>query len=153
MPDVELLRLLGDRFGRDRLALVAESRKELHDKLAQTASGGKPVGMARGHKRGTDAPVVKDVLPAHELLPGARCELLPDLIIRWAHRRRATTIYSDQLGEIVAEPESGRTGEHRANGFAVLLDQNGSIDRLPPLSHNTHFPEFVQYLLNRAETR
>jgi predicted AlkP superfamily phosphohydrolase/phosphomutase len=104
-------------------------------------------------ERGTDAPVVKDVLPAHELLPGARCELLPDLIIRWAHRRRATTIYSDQLGEIVAEPESGRTGEHRTNGFAVLLDQNGSIDRLPPLSHNTHFPGFVQHLLNRAETR
>ena len=103
-------------------------------------------------ERGTDAPIVKDVLPAPELLPGARCELLPDLIVRWAHRRRATKIYSDQLGEITAEPETGRTGEHRPNGFAVVLDQNGSTDRLPLLSHNTHFPEFVRNLLNRAET-
>ena len=88
-------------------------------------------------EQGTDAPIVKDVLPAHELFPGARCELLPDLIVRWAHRRRATKIYSDQLGEITAEPETGRTGEHRPNGFAVVLDQNGSTDRLPLLSHRS----------------
>jgi len=101
---------------------------------------------------GTDEPIVKDVLQADEVLPGVRRELMPDLIIRWAHRRRATRIYSDELGELVAEPETGRTGEHATNGFALLLDQNGSADQLPPLSHNTHFPEFVRHLLNRVET-
>ncbi len=101
---------------------------------------------------GTDEPIVKDVLQTDEVLPGARCELMPDLIIRWAHRHRATRIYSDELGELVAEPETGRTGEHATNGFAVLLDQNGSADQLPPLSHNTHFPDFVRHLLNRVET-
>jgi len=101
---------------------------------------------------GTDELIVKDVLQADEVLPGARNELMPDLIIRWAHRRRATRIYSDELGEIVAEPETGRTGEHDSGGFALLLDQNGSADRLPPLGHNTHFPEFVRHLFKQIET-
>ncbi len=101
---------------------------------------------------GTDEPIVKDVLQADEALPGARGELMPDLIIRWAHRHRAMRVYSDELGELAAEPETGRTGEHVSNGFALLLDHNGSDDQLPPLSHNTHFPEFVRHLLHRAET-
>ena len=99
---------------------------------------------------GTDEPIVKDVLRADEALPGARSGLMPDLVVRWAPRRRATRICSDELGELVAEPETGRTGEHNANGFAILLDQNGSADALPPLRHNTHFPEFVRHLLNRV---
>jgi predicted AlkP superfamily phosphohydrolase/phosphomutase len=103
-------------------------------------------------ERGTGARIVKDVLAAHELLPGARQELLPDLIIRWVHRRRATEIYSDRLGMLTAEPETGRTGEHRTNGFAVILDQQPSTDRFPPLRHNSHFPEFVRVLLNCPQT-
>jgi predicted AlkP superfamily phosphohydrolase/phosphomutase len=100
---------------------------------------------------GTDEPLVKDVLQADEALPGVRRDLMPDLIIRWAHRHRATRIYSEELGEIAAEPETGRTGEHDTNGFALLLGHNGKTGRLPPLSHNTHFPAFVRHLLQRDE--
>lgn len=101
---------------------------------------------------GTHEPIVEDVLQMDEVLHGARRDLMPDLIIRWAHRPRASRIYSDELGELAAEPETGRTGEHRVEGFAVLLQPNGSAEPLPPLSHNTHFPEFVRHLLSRTET-
>ena len=101
---------------------------------------------------GTDELIVEDILEADETFAGDRYQLMPDLIIRWKHRRRATRIYSDELGEIAAEPDTGRTGEHQTKGFALVLDQNHGVDGLPTLSHNTHFPEFVRSLLNCAET-
>jgi predicted AlkP superfamily phosphohydrolase/phosphomutase len=96
---------------------------------------------------GTDEPIVRDVVLAHDVLPGPRAGLLPDLIIRWAYRRRATAIYSAELGQIEAEPETGRTGEHNPNGFALLLNHHGAVEQLPPLTHNTEFPAFVRHLL------
>jgi hypothetical protein len=99
---------------------------------------------------GTEEPIVRDVLDADDVLPGERRELMPDLIIRWAHRGRATRIHSPELGEIFAEPETGRTGEHDTHGFALVLRAPGSVDPLPPLRHNTHFPHFVRHLLGVA---
>jgi predicted AlkP superfamily phosphohydrolase/phosphomutase len=99
---------------------------------------------------GTDDPIVRDVLQATEIFPGSRSALMPDLVIRWSHRSRATRIYSEALGELEAEPETGRTGEHHTDGFSILLGQAGGVDHLPPLGHNTDFPKFVRHLLNRA---
>jgi hypothetical protein len=61
-------------------------------------------------------------------------------------------IYSAELGQIQAEPETGRTGEHASNGFAVLLNHGGAVEQLPPLTHNTDFPAFVRNLLSLPAT-
>jgi predicted AlkP superfamily phosphohydrolase/phosphomutase len=96
----------------------------------------------------TKAPIVRDVVPAHERLPGARRDLLPDLIVRWTDEYPATTVSSPALGMVVGAPDSGRTGEHRPGGFAVVLGARAAEGGLPPLAHNADFPRFVAHLFD-----
>lgn len=96
---------------------------------------------------GTDAPIVRDVVPAQEVFSGARRTLLPDLILRWTAERPATRVGSDRLGVVTAAPDTGRTGEHRADGFALVLGRPAEGGGLPPLAHNRDFPRFVRHLL------
>ncbi len=98
--------------------------------------------------RRTGAPIVKDVIPAQDVLLGSRSELLPDLIVRWAEQDPATEIHSEELGGLHGEPETGRGGEHRAEGFAVVLGPERGA--LPPLAHNGDFAGFVRHLLGAS---
>jgi len=95
----------------------------------------------------TGAPIVRDVVPAHEVLAGARRDLLPDMILRWTDEYPATSARSPALGTIHAAPDSGRTGEHRPGGFALVLGAAAKSGGLPPLAHNADFPGFVAHLL------
>ena len=95
----------------------------------------------------TAAPIVRDVLPAPELLPGVRENLLPDFILRWTNEYPVTEIHSPALGRIRATPDKGRTGEHRPGGFALVLGPAVARGGLPPLGHNQDFPRFVSHLL------
>ncbi|MET0153656.1 MAG: alkaline phosphatase family protein [Candidatus Binatia bacterium] len=95
----------------------------------------------------TNAPIVRDVVPAHERFTGARRDLLPDLILRWTDEYPVTTVHSAALGTIQAAPDSGRTGEHRPDGFAVVLGAGAAKGEFPPLAHNADFPRFVAHLL------
>lgn len=95
----------------------------------------------------TDEAIVGDVGPAHEVLPGARQHLLPDLILRWTKHDPATRAHSPRLGTIEAAPDSGRNGEHRPDGFALVLGPRVTQDGLPPLAHNGDFARFAKRLL------
>ena len=94
----------------------------------------------------TNIPVVSDVVLLQELYPGVRQHLLPDLLLRWKEDYPIQEVNSDSLGVVVAAPDSGRTGEHRPNGFAIVLGR-GREGGLPALTHNSDFPEFVSHLL------
>jgi predicted AlkP superfamily phosphohydrolase/phosphomutase len=96
---------------------------------------------------GTDKPIVRDILPAPALFPGARQDLLPDFILRWTDEYPADEVQSPELGLIRAAPDSGRTGEHRPDGFAVLFGRGVKEGGLPPFAHNRDFPNFVSHLL------
>ena len=96
---------------------------------------------------GTDKPIIRDILPAQEMFPNGRRNLLPDFILRWTHEYPAAEVHSPELGLIRAAPDSGRTGEHRPDGFALLLGRGVKQDGLPPLAHNRDFPRFVSHLL------
>jgi predicted AlkP superfamily phosphohydrolase/phosphomutase len=96
---------------------------------------------------GTEAPVVRDVVPAQAIFSGARRDLLPDFILRWTNEYPATQVSSPELGTIEAAPDSGRTGEHRPDGFALVLGRRVREGGLPPLAHNADFPRFVSHLL------
>jgi predicted AlkP superfamily phosphohydrolase/phosphomutase len=65
--------------------------------------------------------LVESVLPIAELYPGPRNGYLPDLVVRWKHRAPAREAHSERLGRFARRLATGRTGEHRAAGFAVLL--------------------------------
>jgi predicted AlkP superfamily phosphohydrolase/phosphomutase len=96
---------------------------------------------------GTDKPIISDIVPAPEMFPGARRNLLPDFILRWTNEYPAVEVRSPELGLIRAAPDSGRTGEHRPGGFALLLGRGVKEGRLAPLAHNRDFPAFVSHLL------
>ncbi|HET9488818.1 MAG TPA: alkaline phosphatase family protein [Methylomirabilota bacterium] len=96
---------------------------------------------------GTDRPVIRDIAVAPDIFSGARQQLLPDLILRWAEEKPATELRSPELGLIRAAPDSGRTGEHRPGGFALVLGRGVKEGGLPPLAHNRDFPRFVSHLL------
>jgi predicted AlkP superfamily phosphohydrolase/phosphomutase len=96
---------------------------------------------------GTDKPIVRDIVPAAEMFPGARRDLLPDFILRWTDEYPAAEVRSPELGLIRAAPDSGRTGEHRPDGFALLFGRGVKEGGLPPLAHNRDFPNFVSHLL------
>jgi predicted AlkP superfamily phosphohydrolase/phosphomutase len=95
----------------------------------------------------TDRPIIGDISRAQEIFAGARQHLLPDLILRWTNEYPAYEVRSAQLGLIRATPDSGRTGEHRPGGFALVLGRALKEGRLPPLAHNRDFPRFVSHLL------
>jgi predicted AlkP superfamily phosphohydrolase/phosphomutase len=88
--------------------------------------------------------VVKDVVSSADLYPGPRCRYLPDLIVRWAEVLPTTEIRSDQLGRFHGRLTTGRTGDHRPGGFAVVL---GSPPGAPPLEHIVDLAGFVRGLV------
>lgn len=96
---------------------------------------------------GTDRPILRDIPTAQEIFSGARQHLLPDFILRWTEEYPATEVRSPELGLIRAAPDSGRTGEHRSGGFALVLGRGVKDGGLPPLAHNGDFPRFVSHLL------
>lgn len=97
---------------------------------------------------GTNLPVIRDVVPTQRVFPGARQELLPDFILRWTDHPPASRVQSEILGELVVAPDRGRTGEHRPEGFALVVGPGARAGPLPPLAHNRDFPGFVTHLLN-----
>lgn len=97
---------------------------------------------------GTDRPIIRDVAQTQEIFAGSRQHLLPDFILRWTNEYPAPEVRSAELGLIRAAPDSGRTGEHRPDGFALVLGRAVKDGGLPPLAHNGDFPRFVSHLLD-----
>jgi predicted AlkP superfamily phosphohydrolase/phosphomutase len=92
---------------------------------------------------GTDAPLVKDIVSPTDLYPGRKSDHLPDLVILWNDLEPATEIYSDRLGRFAGRLGTGRTGNHRPDGFAVLAGDQRRADQVPPLQHIVDFADFV----------
>ncbi len=143
-------------------------RPDLHGYLRLNLVGREAAGMlepgSEGHQsyldrlcrgflslviEGTQQRIVRDILSIEDVFPGARSQLLPDLVVRWEKLRQATGIRSDAYGAFSAQPDTGRCGEHRASGFSVLLGPGRNV-ALPPLAHGKDFPAFVRALLGRA---
>lgn len=96
---------------------------------------------------GTNAPIVRDIILLQEVFSGSRRHLLPDLLLRWTDEYPVAEVSSPELGLIQAGPDSGRTGEHRPDGFALVLGHRVKEGGLPPLAHNSDIPRFVCHLL------
>jgi predicted AlkP superfamily phosphohydrolase/phosphomutase len=96
---------------------------------------------------GTDAPLVKEILSSTELYPGPRSNYLPDLVILWEPQAPVTEIYSDCLGRVAVRPATGRKGNHRPDGFAVVAGNQHPMRQMPFLRHTADFAGFVRSLL------
>jgi len=68
---------------------------------------------------GSGQPLVEAVHLASERFPGRRVDRLPDIVVTWAGHPPAARIASDLLGPLTAELATGRSGNHRRDGFCV----------------------------------
>jgi predicted AlkP superfamily phosphohydrolase/phosphomutase len=70
----------------------------------------------------TGEALVNEVTLTSEEFAGERSVYLPDAVVSWADRRPTSRINSDELGAIIFEPPTGRAGNHRPEGFAIVID-------------------------------
>jgi predicted AlkP superfamily phosphohydrolase/phosphomutase len=66
------------------------------------------------------APIVRELVWTAEAFPGRRSGYLPDLVVTWDDHPPQTSLESEQLGRIIARLETGRSGNHRHEGFMVF---------------------------------
>ncbi len=97
----------------------------------------------------SNLPLVKEIVRPADLFPGKRSKYLPDMIITWNELKPATHIYSDQLGTFRAELGSGRRGNHRSDGFAVLLGENSNVSPTR-LEHIVDLSRFVKEFVTKT---
>lgn len=76
---------------------------------------------------GSGEPLAGAVHLASEAFAGPRVDHLPDMVVTWAGHAPAARIESDLIGEVTAELATGRSGNHRREGFCVA-----SIPRADP---------------------
>ena len=69
---------------------------------------------------GTGEPLVESVQLTSDVFPGPRLDNLPDLIVTWAGHRPVSRVDSRVLGPVAAEHATGRSGNHRRDGFCVV---------------------------------
>lgn len=95
---------------------------------------------------GSGENLVKDIHFSNKEYPGARSSFLPDMIVTWGPVAPADHICSEILGEFELGLATGRTGNHRPDGFCVFLDpgQSQSPDSLP-----THIRDLSRFAMNR----
>ena len=89
--------------------------------------------------------IVEDVVSG-DSFAGSRRRYLPDVVVRWKDSRPATEIRSERLGRFRARLATGRTGEHRPGGFAVVVGDESGI---APIDGITDFAAFSRSALAR----
>lgn len=133
------LALLSDHSGYLRLNIAGRERQGL---LAEGGDRqGRYVALLEDHLHslaqvGSGEPIVASIVSGQTRFPGARAHLLPDLIVNWRENLPwRARVRSDLIGE-VPELETGRTGDHREGGFAVICNPRASsIDEPAPPRH------------------
>jgi hypothetical protein len=91
----------------------------------------------------TGEAIVADVVPRAALFSGARADYLPDLFVTWRETESSNRARSDRLGVLPPEPQTGRTGNHTAHGFAVIVSPARDLSALPPLNGVTEMARWV----------
>jgi predicted AlkP superfamily phosphohydrolase/phosphomutase len=98
----------------------------------------------------TAEPIVEEVFLRSKLFSGPRAEFLPDLFITWQDTTTSRRAWSDRLGALPLEPPTGRSGNHTADGFAVIVSPSGDFDRFTPLKSVTDLGRLVHAALMAA---
>jgi predicted AlkP superfamily phosphohydrolase/phosphomutase len=73
--------------------------------------------------------LVREAVPLREVFPGRRAERLPDWVVTWAPEAPVAEVCGERLGRLRAELDTGRSGNHRHEGF-LLLDRSDASEDL-----------------------
>lgn len=87
------------------------------------------------HDADSGEPVVRTVRFARDVYPGPRSHLLPDAIAAYHYAAPARRLASPLLGIIDADFGTGRSGNHRPEGFCLVLDAHGEFACADSLTH------------------
>jgi predicted AlkP superfamily phosphohydrolase/phosphomutase len=128
--------------GRERNGMLDPGSRQAEAYLAWISTCLK--GLRTG-KAGS--PVVQDVLLAREHFPGKRTDHLPDAIVTWTGIEPASRIRSDVLGEVAADLATGRGGNHRPDGFCVVIERGKDTGSRSPAPR--HIAEFARFACAR----
>ncbi len=95
----------------------------------------------------TGLPVVHDVVAAQSVFPGDRSQLLPDIIITWRNMAPATRLVSPSMGHFAAQLETGRSGNHRHEGFALVAGKRQAdiTHAWSAVTHIAHLAPLLQH--------
>jgi predicted AlkP superfamily phosphohydrolase/phosphomutase len=125
-------------------ALVADANGYLRFNLAGREARGALAPGGAEHERYADllqkslrelrvapegAPLVRDAVALRAVFPGRRAEHLPDLAVTWAPAAPAEEARSGRLGTLRARLDTGRSGNHRHEGF-LFFDRGDSAEDL-----------------------
>jgi predicted AlkP superfamily phosphohydrolase/phosphomutase len=80
-------------------------------------------------------PIVRDVFFTRDIYPGPRQERLPDVVVGYRYSPPARRLLSDVLGDIETPPNTGRLGNHRPDGFCVVLNPSPDLAAAGALTH------------------
>jgi predicted AlkP superfamily phosphohydrolase/phosphomutase len=124
--------------GRERDGMLVQDSPEAEAYLAWIRSALKEL------RTGHDTALVEDVLLARERFPGKRVDHLPDAIVTWTGVEPTFRIRSEALGVVTAELATGRGGNHRPDGFCVVIERGQSGEStVPPPQHIADLRRFV----------
>jgi predicted AlkP superfamily phosphohydrolase/phosphomutase len=68
----------------------------------------------------TGKPIVAEVFLTDEIFAGSERDRLPDLIVSWKNGKQIDRVASKEVGNISGKLPDPRSGNHRAEGFALL---------------------------------
>jgi len=91
------------------------------------------------------ARLVTDVRFSRDAYPGPRSHHLPDAIVRWNGAPPAARVRSAALGEITAQPSTGRGGNHRPEGFCAVLESGPA----PVGDAPSHIADLAGFVMRR----
>jgi predicted AlkP superfamily phosphohydrolase/phosphomutase len=91
-------------------------------------------------------PLVESVVEIGRRFGGHRADRLPDLVVTWPNTLPVTDVYSERVGNVEARLITGRSGNHRPEGFLAVVGKNRAetaIDRV------RHIADFRSLVLNQ----
>lgn len=100
---------------------------------------------------GTNKPLVKEVLFPSEMFAGPKSGLLPDISFKWEQAEPVDEVVSDRFGTIHAELETGRTGNHNGDAFAIVAGLVPPDQGDRQLGDLTDLSKFVTALLEPVD--
>jgi hypothetical protein len=98
-------------------------------------------------------PLIDKVCLTNQTHTGTRSHHLPDVILRWKKVPEVSSVHSDILGSLNINRATGRGGNHRPEGFCIVLGEGLGrnskrpnhiadlapmiLENLPPTHHHT----------------
>ena len=87
--------------------------------------------------------VVEDVVAMAEVFPGPRSDQLPDLVVTWRDLAPQLVLRSALVGSIRGRLDTGRSGNHRHQGFALVQGPAVEGGVWEEVSHIQHLARVV----------